>query len=412
MVLLSFLPSVSGMEAQTQALNTASMNIANMNTVGYKGQDTLFYTMLGSQPVVSGQPSVGYSDSKVAGRADISSVGAYDRTKILTQGLISSTGNPYDVAINSTANGFFVVKNADGQSYYTRAGDFNIQPKNGIPYLVNNSGYYVQGFQGDGKGGFSGSLSDIKIDYPNQTPSVPTTNIGITANVPASGVDSTNYGLLVYGPNNDGKNMNMVFTKDPSKVNTWNVNFTIDDGTVTSAPISAVFDSSGQLVSPKNFNIAIDWNDGSANQVAMDISKMTQFDGSNGIQNISNNGYPSGYFTSAFIDSDGIVKARYTNGQTINYAKLGVMSFTAPENLTNVDGTMFAWNSAVGASSYLIGPNTSANNLLSAGSLENSTTNVEQDFANMLVVNRAYSMNTKTFTTVNEMTQLLVNLKT
>ncbi|MDR1026491.1 MAG: flagellar hook-basal body complex protein [Lactobacillus sp.] len=413
MALMAFLPAVSGMQAQSSAMTTVSDNIANMTTVGYKSKDTLFYTLLGSQSAYSsGQSAVGSSSSRVSGQADIHGVGWYNRTNVDTQGEIALTGKNYDVAINYSGNAFFVVKDESGNTYYTRAGDFNTRSENNIPYLINNSGMYVQGFLNDGSGGFSSSLENIKIDYPNTMPSVPTKNLEITANVPADGVDTSTYSVSVYGPNNDGETMNMVFTKVTGLVNTWDITLSINDGTVTGGPYQATFDTDGTLLTPHNLSIGVNWNDGSSNQIDVDISRITQYSGSSSLQNVANDGCKSGAFIEGYIDSDGVVKARYTNGQVYDYAKLAVVSFVAPNNLTAISGTLFEYNAAAGESSYLIGPDTQNSNILTAGAVESSTSNVEEEFANMVVIQRAYSMNTKSFTTVNEMTELLVSLKT
>lgn len=112
MALNIFLPSTTGMEAQAHALGQVSTNIANMNTVGYKSNETMFYSLLGAAPVVKSNQS-GLSSSRV----DIQGVGYYDRTNIEDQGVIYSTGNNYDVAINNTGNAFFMVKDAYNNTF-------------------------------------------------------------------------------------------------------------------------------------------------------------------------------------------------------------------------------------------------------------------------------------------------------
>ena len=74
MALSIFTPSCSGMSAQSQALETVSTNIANLRTTGYKTSQTMFYTLLGSQPVVKGNQA-GLSSS----HTDIDGVGYYNR---------------------------------------------------------------------------------------------------------------------------------------------------------------------------------------------------------------------------------------------------------------------------------------------------------------------------------------------
>ena len=407
MVLSAFMPSVTGMNAQAHAMGTVSSNIANMRTVGYKSADTQFYSLLGSQPIVKGNPSTGLQSSRV----DISGVGYYDRTGIDKQGIIAITGNPYDVAINGTGNAFFVLSDPSGKQYYTRAGDFNTRSENDIPHLVSKNGLYLQGFKATSNGVFEGGLSNITIDYPNRVPSVETTKFQLVANVPSTGVDRATYGLTFYGQDNDGKNVVMVFNKVDSKVNTWEVSFVPEDGVTTSPPVEVIFDNMGQLLSPWTTNVEIAWADGTTNAVEMDLSKMTQFNGSSSIQNIWQDGMPSGNFLGGFVGQDGVVRATYSNGFNLDYAKIALVGFVAPNNLIPTSGTMFEASAEAGGSYYLIGHDTVGGNYISPESVENSTTNIEESFATMIMVQRAYALNSKSFTSNNEMIQLAVNLK-
>lgn len=399
------MPSVGGMEAQSHALGQVSTNIANMTTAGYKSNETMFYTLLGSQPVVkSGQSGLSSS------RADIGGVGYYDRTNVTVQGVVSPSNNNYDVAINGTGNAFFMLKDRyTGDQYYTRAGNFGTQTSNGETFLISNNGLRVQGFPALDGGGFGGTPEDIVIKYPEKIPSTPTSKAKVTANVPADGVGSSSYGITVYGPNNDGRTMNMVFTKTEGKVNTWNVTFNVQDGTVTTPePIEAVFDANGSLLSPKDFNVNVAWDDGSSNNIAMNIEKMTQFAGNSGITNVEQDGEKGGNFQGSFIGEEGIVQAKYSNGKTLSLAKLALASFQAPDNLTPISGTLFEANSDVGDRSFI----TNSEDYLVPQALEQSTATPEKEFGKLLVVQRAYTLNSNAFTVNNEMLQIVVNLKT
>lgn len=406
MALSIFTPSVTGMDAFSHAMGTVSTNMANMRTVGYKSNETLFYSMLGSQPVVKGNAANGLASSRV----DIDGVGYYDRTNITRPGTVTATGNKFDVAITGQ-NGFFALKNSGGDLFYTRAGSFTTQTENGKTYLVGNSNYRVQGFEALEGGGFSNTLSDIELKYQEKIPSSPTTEAEVTANVPASGVDSSSYGITVYGPNNDGKTMSMLFTKVEGKVNTWDVSFTVEDGTVVGGG-EVVFDSKGQMLSPKGFDISVNWDDGSSNNISLDLSNMTQYDGGTGITHVSQDGKESGNYQYSYIDDDGVVKAHYSNGKTLNYAKLALVGFTSPENLIPVNGTMFEADANAGGSHYILGPDTTAKGLLQPEAVEASNVNVEKEFSNLIIIQRAYSINSNAFTTANEMTTTAINLKT
>lgn len=404
MALSSFTPSVTGMSAQAHALETVSTNMANMRTVGYKPNETMFSTMLGTTSNYSNTV-----DQLSSNRVSINGVNYYDRTLVNTQGTITATGNNYDVAINGE-NAFFEVKDAGGYTYYTRAGDFTTLTQDGRSYLVTSSGYKVQGFPATGNG-FGASPTDIEILYQDKVPSTPTTQASVIANVPADGVDTSSYGVTVYGPNNDGRTMNMLFSKVEGKINTWEISFSIEDGTVPGGPIEAIFDSDATLISPKNFNLTVNWNDGSSNNIAMDISKMTQYAGSSGITKVEQNGSPSGNFVKSFIDENGVVKASYSNGDEIAFAKLALVGFESADNLTPVNNTMFEANNDTGQSHYVNGPDVNVSGLLQPQAVEASAVNVESEFAKMIVVQRAYTLNTQSFTANNEMLQTIVNLK-
>lgn len=402
MALNIFLPSTTGMEAQAHALGQVSTNIANMNTVGYKSNETMFYSLLGAAPVVKSNQS-GLSSSRV----DIQGVGYYDRTNIEDQGVIYSTGNNYDVAINNTGNAFFMVKDAYNNTFYTRAGNFTTRTENGEVYLVSQNGLKAQGFPRLSDGSFGAAPEDLIIKYPEKIPPVPTTEATITANVPAIDVDSSSYGITIYSPNHNGETMNMIFKKVEGKVNTWALSFDVEGGTVTSDATEVVFDSSGNVVSPKTFDVSVNWDDGDTNSIHMDISNMTQLDAGTGVTYVKQDGAPEGNFVKSYIGEDGIVEAYYSNGDTYISGKLALVGFTAPNNLTPYEGTLFQADSSVGESFYV-----SDNGYIVPQSLESSSVNVEEEFSRMIITQRAYSSNANAFTTADEMLQTAVNLKT
>lgn len=404
MALNFFSAPISGMDAQSHALGTVSMNIANVRTTGYKSEDTMFQTLLGTTPAVKSNAGGIYGS-----RADTHGVGYYDRTNITKQGNVGYTGNIYDVAINRQ-NSFFTVKDANNDTYYTRAGDFTTLSEGGTTYLTTPQGARVQGFTGNLGGGFSSSLSDITLKYQEKIPSRPSSQVSLTANVPASGVDKSSYGINIIGPNNDGQNMNMLFNKVAGKENAWELNFTLQDGTVNHSPIEVIFGSNGEILSPQNFDINVAWNDGSQNNVNIDISKMTQFAGNSAITSIEQDGRKSGDFMKAYIDDDGVLKASYNNGEIVDYAKLAVVGFSSPENLIPINGTMFYAGNDVGNSYYVIGHDTNDKNVLKAQALEQSNVQLEEEFSKMIIVQRAYSMNNNTFKTADDMLKEVTNI--
>lgn len=405
MALSIFTPSVTGMDSQSHALQTVSTNIANINTVGYKSSETMFYTLLGSAPVVKGNAANGLQSSRV----DTNGVGYYDRTLISSQGQVVASNNNFDVAINGNPNAFFTVRDSySGDEYYTRAGNFRLQLSDGMPYLVANNGMRVQGYVANEDGSFGTAIEDIVLNYPEKIPTTPTTTVQIGANVPADGVENSSYGIMVYGPNDNGANMSMVFHKVADKTNVWTLSFEMEGATVTTAePLEVQFSSDGKLLSPTNFDITVTWEDGSSNAINMNIENMTQYAGSSGITNIKQDGKEGGVFKESSIGKDGIVSALYSNGQTVNLAKIALSTFAAPDNLTPISGTLFEANGASGNAVLL----EDGGEYLQPQALEQSTANVETEFSKMVVIQRAYGMNSNAFTVADEMMEVVRDLK-
>jgi flagellar hook-basal body protein len=102
------------------------------------------------------------------------------RGHLFTQGSMQHTGVPTDLAIGG--DGFFVVKGTQGgvtQNFFTRNGAFRFDDQG---YMVNQSGYRVQGFAADPTGVLGATAGDLRVNKKNLDP-LPTSNIDIHANL-------------------------------------------------------------------------------------------------------------------------------------------------------------------------------------------------------------------------------------
>ncbi len=123
---------ISGLAAQSSAMGAISDNIVNVNTVGYKGANTSFQTLVTKQTSTSRYSPGGVQPSAKQG--------------VNVQGLLASVSSSTSMGISG--QGYFVVNQAanpgEGDLWaYTRAGDFDID-NNG--YLKNTGGFYAQGW--------------------------------------------------------------------------------------------------------------------------------------------------------------------------------------------------------------------------------------------------------------------------
>jgi len=178
----SFSTSLSGLSAEEQALSVISNNLANLNTTAFKSGtpifSTLFSQMLGTDG--AGDPV------QVGAGATMSFV-----ESPFTQGNISSTGVPTDVAIQG--DGLFVLDQG-GTQVYTRAGNFTF---NSAGYLVDSNGDYVMGYPATNGTINSGqALVPIQISRGQSYPPNPTSNVELNMNLNATGEATTATGTL------------------------------------------------------------------------------------------------------------------------------------------------------------------------------------------------------------------------
>ncbi|MBI1328809.1 MAG: flagellar basal-body rod protein FlgG [Alphaproteobacteria bacterium] len=130
--------AATGMLAQQTNVEVIANNLANMNTAGFKRQRAEFQDLLYQNIEQAGTQS---SDTGTVVPSGIQ-LGAGVRTaavyRVTSQGDVSQTSNPYDLAINGP--GFFRVQQPDGTDAYTRAGNFALSPEGQI---VTDQGYTV-----------------------------------------------------------------------------------------------------------------------------------------------------------------------------------------------------------------------------------------------------------------------------
>ena len=124
-----FFSAVSGGAAHEVWLEKVSNNLANANTVGYKGDHPTFESLFVS---AGGKSDGGGMTTPVA-------LVAVEEGIDLRQGAIRLTGNRLDLAIQG--DGFFVVDTPQG-TRYTRSGNFTV---NGDGLLSTQDGLPVMG---------------------------------------------------------------------------------------------------------------------------------------------------------------------------------------------------------------------------------------------------------------------------
>jgi len=405
--------STLAMKAQSHGMQTVSSNIANVNTTAYKRERTLFETLL---------------NGTNSGNMKSMAVHQTDDRAVTAQGLLSSTGREDDLAING--QGFFVVSSVFGSTAeanvaFTRDGAFaqryvDTGAGTNESYYTTGSGLYIMGWAANDDGTFSTSnslsgLVPLRSFALDELSGVATTEASIAANIPSDIAigDSVTHSGTVYDNEYTAQGLTYLWTK--TAANNWTVDFSVNGGTVT-APASgatvAQFSGSAKLITPTDdVPVEITWDDGSTSTVNIDLAGMTQFGDSETVYTTSQDGSPNGRLYNEFFDEDGVLWGSYTNGRNRPLYKAAIADFDAPNNLELSSGNLFRQTEAAGTLSIRDLGNEMQDTRIETGNLERSNVDLGTEFSRMITVQKAYSMASKTFTTVDKMVEVAATLK-
>lgn len=456
--------AVTGMQAQSYALENISGNIANSRTAGFKRVDTSFSDLVPDSAL----------NRQVAG-----SVASYSRATNTIQGDLNATRIDTNAAING--DGFFVVDQRQSgvgastlfanTNLYTRRGDFDFDADG---YLVNGAGYYLKGQKIDPvTGQVIGSQPDVLRITKDQFPAKATTQIEYSANIPAYpktnaantatpgsellnagtgfgtnpgttasggtgtvvGSDLTTFlnrsipggSVTVYDSLGKATSVELRWAKISNAAgatpDTWNL-FIAENTSATGATVAyrnvnidVTFDNTGKMTSPASGNITIPpmTIGGTAISpaaapitIVTNGTSLTQNGDTSGqidARSIRQNGYTAGTLDRVSISNEGQVVGTFSNGQVVALAQIAVARFNAGNALKRLDGGAFEETIESGAP--IVGLGTSA---LIGGNVEQSNTDIADEFSKMIVTQQAYSANTKVISTAQEMLRDVFNI--
>jgi flagellar hook protein FlgE len=405
-ILTSLFTAVSGLNTYGNALSITGNNIANIGTVGFKSSRAVFADLVSAALAAgAGGGQVGLGVMLSTAQTDFS------------KGSISNTGKSLDLAIDG--DGFFQLKDNGGAQFYSRAGEFQV---NSLGEIVDSIGRHLQGYQASATGIITGAVGNITLSTTSVAPQATATatveaNLDAAATPPAGAFNvnnATTYnfstGMTIYDSLGAQHGLRLFYVK-AAAANTWNLYSSVDGGAAT-AQTNLVFTASGVLTTggAQAFSLAIAGGATTPQAVAMDFSAMTQYGASSNLTNQTQNGFTAGSFQQLSVDPKGQVVAQFSNGQTRVLAQIVLDRFTNPNGLTHSGNNAFTESTESGAP--LAGaPTNNGEGRLIAGSIEQSNVDLGKEFADMIVMQRAFEANSKAITTSDEMLQVLVNLK-
>jgi flagellar hook protein FlgE len=172
--------------------------------------------------------------------------------------------------------------------------------------------------------------------------------------------------------------------------------------------INANADAEGEIKITLN---DIEWGNGSEPQdIDVLLGSVSQFSGEYNVIFSEQNGAELGLRTGVEVDRDGVVSARFSNGQTSQLYKLPLATFTNVNGLAEETGNVYSESSDSGSFNLREAGQGGAG-LVSSASLEASNVDLADEFSRMIIVQRAYSAGTKIISTADEMTEELLRLR-
>jgi flagellar hook protein FlgE len=421
---MSFSSSLSGLNANQQALSVIGNNLANINTVAFKSSDVQFADLVSQ--------SVGGSSANPMQIGLGVTTGSINPN--FKQGGIENTGVPTNVAIQGS--GFFVVGDPSQRSY-TRAGNFSFDA-NGM--LVTADGQPVQGYTATdpvtGAIVSSGQPANIVVPPGVLRAPIATTSFGTVSNLNASAQvgDTFTASAQIYDALGTSHVATITYTN--TAAGAWKYDITVPASDLNAAALptapptvihtgTMTFNAQGQMLNVDGAAAAnvtipaagLTWANGAAPTAitwnlfdANGNGTITGFDAASQTSSVTANGSAAGTISDINIDSSGQIVATFGAGKTVVVGQLAMANFNNPEGLQKLGGNAFGESAAAGIANIGV-PGTGGRGSLIGSSLEQSNVDIATEFTQMILAQRGYQANSKSITVGDELMQDTLNMK-
>ena len=409
----SFYSALSGLSANGSAMSVIGNNLANLNTIGYKGSSATFQDLFSSA----------MGSNAVQGNGNPNQIGMGSSLASISQNFASgstqSTGNVTDMAIQG--DGFFALQTQAGTRAYTRAGNFTLDVNSN---LVNSSGYNVMGWLRAGTPpsvNTSLTAAPINLSAYQAISATPTQNVGFTTNLDAGAAVNGTFtsSIDIYDSLGNAHTVQLTYTKTAS--NEWDVSATVADaatvynsGTTNAWTSHLTFDSDGNLdtaaATTVNHQMDLTWSNGSAAQtLTFDQSYMTQSATASQTSASTQDGMAAGTLEGLSVSNDGEIIGQFSNGQNVVIAQVALAMFTNTNGLQKAGSN--CWTETIASGSANIATaNAGGRGYIQGSSLELSNVDTATELTQMIVTQQGYQANSRVITTANTLLQEVLNL--
>lgn len=412
----SLFSGVSGLRNHQTRMDVIGNNIANVNTVGFKGSRVNFQDVLSQtiQGAASAQGARGGTNPMQVGLG----MGLSSIDTIFTDGSFQPTGKQTDLSIQG--QGFFVLQDATGAQVFTRAGNFDFDQQGN--YLVPGTGYKVMGY--NAVNGVVGTvLGPLQVPVGTsiapQISTAATFTKNLDANTPIAPAAGSSFTKTITAYDGSGMAHPVTMTFTHTAANTWTALPTPGDGTSTVAtlpvaatPTTITFNGSGAYVGvagTTSFTVTPVPAAGGVATLTVNFAGMTQYAGDTTAVGDAN-GYKTGSLQNVSIDTNGNLIGRFDNGQSQVMGRVALALFENPAGLTKTGSNLFIESNNSGTAAIDVG-GAGGRGTFNPGTLEMANVDLAAEFSNMIITQRGFQANSKIISVTDEMLQELANLK-
>lgn len=396
----SIYTGLTGLSTFSRGLSNISNNVANLNTVGYKRSVLQFQDLMPARDSVTGQRGNGVA----AGQPHV----------VYKQGELRQTGNVLDAAVDGA--GYFVLRDGEGQTFYTRAGQFEFDREDKL--VSRDTGHEVMLLGSDG------ALSAFSLAPYRSMAGSATASISFDGTLSTGDADRSHTitDIRVYDSAGVLHALTMRFTdqSDPqigTADHAWRYSLSDDRQNVLGSGTLRFGADGAPAPDAVPASFALTLPDGATQQVALNFGTPGRFDGitsfslgSDSTARVAaSDGAASGTLTESGFEADGAIRLRYGNGITKTAGSLALAWFGHPQDL-EAEGRSL-WRVAAGGKPVLGGARSTLFGSIAGGQVEASNVDLTAQFSELIVTQRGYQASSQVISTANEMMQQLFDMR-
>ena len=400
----NFSIALTGLQADSVALNTIGNNLANLNTTAFKKQTTTFEDLF-------------YQNVGTSGSGDTLQIGVGTRVSGTAsdfgQGSLTTTNSATDMALSGA--GFFVVEKGKTQAL-TRAGNFELDQRGN---LITTSGESVMGYSAvDGVINANGGVVPLTLPVAQTEPALQTANVTLQTSLDSNAAVGKQLvsPVVVYDSLGESHSATVTYTK--TSVTSWDYSITLPGADATGTPVNNTgtlnFDSTGKLVSPAANVAGVTFpgmTDGSSD-LAFSFNlydgngapTVLQTSGTSNTTSTLQDGYSAGAYQGFSVDGAGVISATFSNGHSTQVGQVAVATVANTAGLVRSGANDYMVSDASGSMS-VGGANVGGRGTIEGEALEQSNVDISAEFSDLIVAQRAFEANSKTVTTFDSVTQ-------